>query len=275
MKHVVCYSGGHSSAIVAIEVCRKFGKENVILLNHDINPSVEDKDIKRFKNQVAQYLDLPITFANMVGYENKDQLDVAVESKGFKFSSGTAICTTKLKTKPFKVWLDTHFPVSSGQVRSDVVVYYGFDANELHRVQRRIPILLDMGYKSDYPLALWTKRTIQSTKEIGIEPPLTYGVWKHANCTGCLKAGRQHWYLVFLHRKDLWEKAKAAEDEIGFSIIKGVYLDELEEDFIRLEAAGLTTSEHEDGRTFAARARKLIKLVEVSDEDFKPCECTF
>lgn len=25
---------------------RKFGKENVVLLNHDINPSVESQDIK-------------------------------------------------------------------------------------------------------------------------------------------------------------------------------------------------------------------------------------
>lgn len=40
MKHIVCFSKGHSSALVAIEVVRRFGKENVILLNHDINPKV-------------------------------------------------------------------------------------------------------------------------------------------------------------------------------------------------------------------------------------------
>lgn len=48
MKHLVCYSGGHSSALVAIEVVRKFGKENVILLNHDIKSTSEGEDIKRF-----------------------------------------------------------------------------------------------------------------------------------------------------------------------------------------------------------------------------------
>ncbi len=30
-KHIVCYSGGHSSALVAIEVVRKYGKENCVL----------------------------------------------------------------------------------------------------------------------------------------------------------------------------------------------------------------------------------------------------
>ena len=52
MKHIVCYSGGHSSALVAIEVVRKFGKEDVVLLNHDINQSVESEDIKRLKKRL-------------------------------------------------------------------------------------------------------------------------------------------------------------------------------------------------------------------------------
>lgn len=35
-KAIVCFSGGHSSALVAIEAVRKYGKNNVILLNHNI-----------------------------------------------------------------------------------------------------------------------------------------------------------------------------------------------------------------------------------------------
>ena len=30
MKYIVCFSGGHSSALVAIEAAGKYGKENVI-----------------------------------------------------------------------------------------------------------------------------------------------------------------------------------------------------------------------------------------------------
>ena len=81
-KHIICYSGGHSSALVAIEVVRKYGKENVVLLNHDINQSVENEDIKRFKREVAEYLGLPITFANHKDFETKDQFDIATSAFG-------------------------------------------------------------------------------------------------------------------------------------------------------------------------------------------------
>ena len=104
MKYVVCYSGGHSSALCAIECVRKFGKENVILLNHDISPEVEHEDIKRFKKEVAEYLGLDITYANMERWEIKTPLRVCRELGGFKFGLSPVLCTTKLKTEPFKKW---------------------------------------------------------------------------------------------------------------------------------------------------------------------------
>ena len=69
MTHIACFSGGESSAIVAIEVVRKFGKENVVLLNHDISSKVEDADVKRFKKEISNYLGLPITYANHADFE--------------------------------------------------------------------------------------------------------------------------------------------------------------------------------------------------------------
>jgi hypothetical protein len=110
VKHLVCYSGGHSSALVAIEVVRRFGKEGVILLNHDIHPSVEDVDIKRFKQEVADYLGVPITYANMPSWESKDQFDVVHEAGAFKVGNGTALCSNRLKTAPFYRWLKENFP---------------------------------------------------------------------------------------------------------------------------------------------------------------------
>ena len=69
MKYVVCYSGGHSSAVAAVETVRRFGKENVVLLNHNISSKVEQGKIKDFKREVAEYLQLPITYANCEDYE--------------------------------------------------------------------------------------------------------------------------------------------------------------------------------------------------------------
>lgn len=267
MKHIVCYSGGHSSALVAIEVARKFGTEDLVLLNHDINPGVEEQDIKRFKQEVADYLGVSITYANHPEWETKDQFDVVVDAGAFKVGNGTALCTHRLKTQPFEKWLKQNVP------EKDCVIYYGFDDNEMARVSRRKQILGVQGYASDYPLALWEDRTIFSTKEIGILPPNTYGKFKHANCTGCLKAGKQHWYIVYLNRQDLWQKAKRAEEEIGYSILAEGEMQTLEPMFERMREAGIETTEHEDPRTFFARVRKTISIQIKSELDIKPCEC--
>lgn len=267
IKHIVCYSGGHSSGLVAIEVFRKYGRDDLVLLNHDINETVEDADIKRFKVEVATYIGLPITYANMKDVERKDQFDVVVEAGAFKVGTGTALCTDRLKTRPFEKWLKANHP------QKDCVLYYGFDKNETTRIQRRSSRLASLGYKTDFPLALWN-RTIQSTEEIGIDKPLTYSVWKHANCTGCLKAGRQHWYAVYCLRPDLWERGKWAEDEIEYTIIKGVSLLELEPLFERMQAAGIEPTEKLPAQTFWKKVKDRLKEEPPEDEYRNiPCEC--
>ena len=118
MRYIVCYSGGHSSALVAIEVVRKYGKENVILLNHNISPEVEHEDIKRFKNEVANYLGLEITYANMEGWENKTPLRVCRDLGGFKFGNSPVLCTYHLKTKPFENYLKEHWANKKEEIKN-------------------------------------------------------------------------------------------------------------------------------------------------------------
>jgi hypothetical protein len=256
---------------VAIEVVRKFGSENVILLNHDINSTVEDQDVKRFKQEVADYLNLPITYANIDKLELKDipdQFDVVVKAAAFKVGSGTELCTSRLKTEPFRDWLIENMK------DKDCIIYYGFDANETARIQRRSSILGQQGYKTDYPLALWKDRTIISTEEINIKPPMQYSTFKHANCVGCLKAGKQHWYIVYCTRPDIFTKAKWAEDEIGYTIINGVSLEELEPVFEAMKSKGVSTTEHTKGVTFWASVKR--SGISTKPDDYnKPCECVF
>lgn len=268
MRHIVCYSGGHSSALVAIEVVRRFGRESVVLLNHDIHASVEDADVKRFKREVAAFLGLPITYANHKHWDTMDQFDVVMDAQAFKVGVGTALCTHRLKTEPFMKWLKANVPDPS-----DVVIYYGFDKNEGVRIQRRAGIMGAQGYRTDYPLALWP-RTIESTTEVGITPPLTYGAWKHANCTGCLKGGKQHWYVVFCTRPDIFEKAKRAEEEIDHSIIADATLAELEPMFAKMKAAGIPATEKIGSRRFWIDAKKRLTLAVDEEIEAIPCECT-
>ncbi len=265
--HICCYSGGHSSALVAIEVVRKYGKENVVLLNHDIAAWSEGADVKRFKREVADYLGLPITYCNAEGWETQTQFDVVIEAGAFKVGNGTALCTNRMKTRPFEAWLK-----KNANPETDVI-YYGFDANEQARIQRRSSHLAHLGFRSQYPLAHW-ERTIQTTASIGIDKPNTYNVFKHGNCVGCLKAGRQHWYIVYCTRPDVWERGKEAEEEIGYTIIKGASLESLEPLFSRMRSLGIEPTEHVQPATFWASVRKVIKAVVVEEEDAPmPCEC--
>lgn len=264
MKHIVCFSGGHSSALAAIETVRKYGNKAVILLNHDISPHVEHEDIKRFKREVADYLGLPITYANMPEWETTPPLAVAIKNKAFKAYTRPAFCTARLKTEPFHRWLAEH-----GELGDAVI--YGFDPEETNRISRRKIVMRAMGYQAVFPLADW-ERTILSTKEVGIKRPITYQTYKHANCIGCLKAGRQHWYCVYCLRPDIWEEAKQAEREIGYSIIKGVYLAELEPKFREMrDRLKIIPTDKTNSARFWADVRKAIP----EDDPDLPCDCTF
>ena len=274
MKHIVCYSGGLSSAIVAVEVTRKYGKENVVLVNHDINSNVELPDVKRFKKEIADYLGINITYANIQGlslHELPDQFDVVIKAKAFKVGNGSELCTSRLKTEPFINYLNLNFP------NKDCVIYYGFDVNERERIQRRSSILAAMGYRTDYPIALWpeSERTITQPIQIGINPPAQYDTFKHANCIGCLKAGRQHWYIVYCQRPDIFEKAKQAEQIIGYSIDSDFYLEEMEDSFYLMKIFDIPQTEHIKHQKFWATVRKAGINLPEDARSRKPCECVF
>lgn len=263
IKHIVCYSGGHSSAIVAIEVVKKYGKENVILLNHNIIGTSENEDVKRFKKEIAEYLDMDITYANMKDWDKKDQFDVCIDAKAFKTRTAPALCTSRLKTQPFIKYLNDNFP------NKNCICYYGFDKAEDNRINRRTGIMEEMGYKTVYPLATWDI-LINDTNNINIKPPMQYELFKHANCIGCLKGGSQHWYVVFCTRRDIWQKAKDAENKIGYSIIKGHYLKDLECKFELMQKLEIKPTEHIQHQTFWAMVRKKIRDNKL--EDISNCE---
>jgi len=271
MKAVVCYSGGHSSALVAIEAVYKYGKENVILLNHDISPEVEHEDVKRFKCAVAEYLGIEITYANYEEWEHITPLKVSIKRGGFRMTHGASHCTYYLKTEPFLKWLKENYPATFENPCEDIVILYGFDKNEPMRIQRRSQSLGVQGYKTEFPLAYWT-RTIYDTKEIGIKKPTTYRLWKHANCQGCLKAGRQHWYCAYCLRPDIWAEAKETERLIGYSIIKGVFLEDLEQQFHEMKhSKNICPSEKGSSAIFWTNVNKVLP----EQQSLMPCDCSF
>ncbi len=266
---VVCYSGGHSSALVGIEAVRRYGKNNVILLNHDISSEVEHKDIKRFKDDISNYLDIPITYANMEKWEIMTPLRVCEKAGAFTNPvNQQALCTYNLKTEPFYKWLKTFFPTDMENPNKDIEILYGFDSQEKARIQRRSSVLGAKGYYTDYPLALWD-RTIGSTIEIGIVLPITYKIFKHANCIGCLKGGMKHWYVVYCLYPNIFAEAAEVEKELNYSIIKDHFLEELIPLYKETQAKGICPNDKENGRTFWNRVNKIMP----DQLSFLPCDC--
>lgn len=277
VTHIVCMSGGGGSADTALEVVSRYGNDNVILVNHEC--LLEGSDVARFENEVADYLKLPITYVNFEGSDTKDQFDVVMEKGSFiNPADRQALCTHVMKTEPFMRWLNFNFPTTSTlfDEQKKCVIYYGFDNTEPDRILRRSSIMAAHGYKTAFPNAHWVRTT--SVEKIGIKLPNVYKIYKHANCKGCLKAGWQHWYCIYVLEPQIWERGKLAESKIGYSIHNDFFLEEKEEMFSKMVKCGIEPTERIKSQTWWAMVKKILKeydgtLCEVSEDEAKPCIC--
>lgn len=256
MKYVICYSGGKSSSECALSVAKKYGAENVILLNHNITSHVEQESTKALKENVADYLGLPITYANHPEWETITPVQACVNAKAWKVGIGQILCTNRLKTDPFNKWLKENDP------NCENIYVYGMDKNEPSRINRRSQIMGLAGYKTIFPM-LWDESEIVRLSDIGINAGSIYKTFNHSNCMGCLKAGWQHWYIVYCERPDIWQEAKQGEELIGYAIHKNasrpVYLEEKEALFEKMRLAGVKPTEKIKHQTFWAQAKKAVK----------------
>jgi hypothetical protein len=125
------------------------------------------------------------------------------------------------------------------------------------------------GYQCEFPM-IWKDRTIYSTEEIGIKRPAVYGVFKHANCIGCIKAGQLHWYTVFCLFKQVYDAYADLEQSTGYTIIKGYSLNELRGKFENAKRLGFIPSDKQNGSAFWAKLKKQLKI---EAETKIPCDC--
>lgn len=242
MKYVVCYSGGYSSATCAVRCVRRYGKENVILLNHNISSLVESEDVKRFKREVADFLGMEITYANRKNWEKATPIKVIKEIGYFHSRSRQVLCTYELKTKPFYDWIEENDP------EHENIYMYGFDLDEQSRISKRVANMAKIDCKTDYPM-IWKGDFIDEILEAGIQRPNEYLKFKHANCLGCLKAGWQHWYIVYCDARWIYDEVAEFEQEVAHSLHKDsdgtpVFLDDKREFFDEMIAAGIEGTEH-------------------------------
>jgi hypothetical protein len=76
---------------------------------------------------------------------------------------------------------------------------------------------------------------------------------------------------VYCTRPDIWEEAKETEKAIGYSILKDVYLEDLENQFYEMKALkGICPDEKTPPATFWARVDSILP----GQLNMLPCECS-
>lgn len=148
----------------------------------------------------------------------------AIRAAGvIKLQAGFAPCTAWLKKRVRKEWEEAH--------KDEEITYiWGFDTEEVARAERLIESMPQ--YKHIFPLIEnhITKESAHAILEsLNIKRPKMYDLgYPNNNCIGCIKGGMGYWNKI---RKDYPEVFKARaklERDIGHSILKECYLDELD-----------------------------------------------
>lgn len=217
MKHIVGFSGGAASAYVAKLAINEFGKENVILLHHDTK--AEDPDTYRFIDQVSNYLDKEITEVS----DGRSLWEVIADNHCLP-SFHIPFCTRDLKLKPAEMFYKT----LKGQ---EFITYNGFGPDEWKRVAKAVPrselegrklrcLLYERNISNEI-----VKKTIMNEWKICL--PNAYKYLSHNNCIPCFKAGKPHFYKVWLYYPERFQKAIEMEELIGYQVFHDNSLSEL------------------------------------------------
>ena len=239
MKHIILYSGGANSAYTAWLVNQEHHADTILL--HTPTYS-EHPDADRFRKQFADFLNLPITVR--ADGRNIWQL---MDNEHCLPSERIPFCSRILKTEQAEKFY--------GTMTDDFIVYFGYGATEWGRAQRSMARLAYIGVKTDFPLlkAGWDDKQIKEfiRDRLKICLPEPYLYLNHNNCLPCFKGGKPHFYQIWKHYPEYYEKAEKAEYNIGHTVFKDISLTNLRKQW---EAQ--------------------IPMFE-NDEDLRPCMCVF
>lgn len=198
MRHIVSFSTGIPSAIVAYLICQQH--PDTVVLFADV--LWEDEDNYRFYNDVQRLLDRPIH--NVSG--GLSPLEIA-DNEGYSYipNQRTATCTRKGKIQVIKDFM-----------RDGDILYLGMthvDKNNGRDLDAPIRNWSKIGVTVRYPLIEQNIEPHGFAKELGLEPPRMYSMgYKHANCGGrCVKQGRGDWVRTLVHFPERYSEVEEWE----------------------------------------------------------------
>ena len=186
MRHIISFSTGIPSAIVAYLVCK--AQPDAIVVFADV--LWEDDDNYRFLTDVERLISKPIL--KLSGKETPLQI---AENEGYAYvpNNFTATCTRKGKIEVIKEFMQEGDILYLGMTHQDKA--NGRDLNA------PIRNWIKAGVTVKYPLIddNIEPHTLASELEL-IAPRMYTQGYKHANCGGrCVKQGRGDWVRTLIH----------------------------------------------------------------------------
>lgn len=132
-------------------------------------------------------------------------------------------CTNWLKKRVRKEWEYEHRDY-------DITYVWGMDCNEKHRAERLMEAMPQ--FQHCFPLIereLTKEEAHGICTELGVERPVMYDLgYNNNNCVGCVKGGMGYWNKIRVDFPEVFESRAKLEREVGNSILKECYLDELD-----------------------------------------------
>lgn len=203
--HVVQYSGGIGSWAATQRVVTAHGITNLVLLAADTR--VEDPDLWRFVRDSTVHIGVAPT----VVADGRTPFQVFRDQR-FLGNSRLAPCSSLLKQRPARAWLDAHANPA------DTVLYVGIDWSETHRIPA-----IERGWAPwtvRFPMAdepyLSKQDMLDAARAAGVTPPRLYELgFSHNNCGGvCVRGGQKHWLHLLSVFPDLYAQAEEHEQRL-------------------------------------------------------------
>lgn len=211
---VAWISAGVSSFIAAY-LCKDLDRAIYIDID-DQHP-----DSVRFINDCAKYLPCGIEILK----SRYNSVDEACRAYSYIVTPKGARCTYVLKKEVRKIW------EREAREKYNLTYVWGMDDNEKERAARLIDI---MPYcEHEFPLidnAMTKAEAHGLLEKLGIKRPVMYdlGYNNNNNCIGCVKGGMGYWNKIRVDFPEVFASRCKLERDIGHSILKGVFLDELD-----------------------------------------------
>jgi len=176
-------------------------------------------DSMRFVKDCETILNKPIEVLK----SQYGSVDNVIEQFRFISSAYGAKCTDVLKKRVRKEWEYAHNDY-------DIIYVWGFDLSEKHRAERLLESMPE--FKHEFPLIenQLTKQECHGICEkLGVKRPIMYDLgYLNNNCIGCVKGGMWYWNQIRKDFPEVFKRRAEQERLIGYSCIKGIFLDELE-----------------------------------------------